>query len=258
VRARSLPRFLRDGIIRLGRKAITPAVLTTIGLILGVGGSVVFGKAALLLAVPACITAALLVRLRLLRRKGLQKRVPHALALIAIMLPDADAIRYLEMMASPLAEVTERGDRRRIIRDSIAHSPAAVMIAWSGWLRTRMVALAVRYCRPQVEHIESVIKHSPPPSLLTSPIRQRQLRQYWLRLRLICYVLISATGQWQYQELATSARTLAHRCRRLAQHTGNDEFMEDAVTAAALALHVHQGTRELATALDEWQPDIAP
>lgn len=137
-----------------------------------------------------------------LRRHHL-RYAPWPLTITALFMPQADARRYLEALASGFYELRGR-QRRRHMWNAIRTAPKASLALWHCWLRAKWVALAVCALTDRVHRVQGLIESTPPGSR-----RHRAARR---RLRLYCRLVLCATGTWQYDEIARPARALL-RCR---------------------------------------------
>lgn len=199
MRTHSLVCFLRTVFARHRKTLVLLGILAIAGLIF-----LVVWRSAGKIAVFA---GALLVISRVLvfcdlRRHHL-RYAPWPLTITALFMPQADARRYLEALASGFYELRGRL-RRRHMWNAIRTAPRAVLALWHLWLREKWVALAVRGLTDRVHLIQGLIESTPPGSR-----RHRAARR---RLRRYCRLILCATGTWQYDEIARPARALL-RCR---------------------------------------------
>jgi hypothetical protein len=181
------------------------------------------------------ISVAALIRIIDLRR-GALRFVPWSLTIIALVMPRPAALTYLEELGHSANAVRGR-ERRRHVRVAVVAAPRTLVTVWHGWLRSKVVWLAVRVLSRRVHAVQHLIEDA-----AVGPRYRLALR----RLRRYCRVILCATGSWQYHEYAGPARALLESCRR---SDGSDDV-------AALA-RVRQDVEKLACALTSRRPGRA-
>ena len=180
------------------------------------------------------ITSAGVIRTFDLRRGGLEF-VPWPLTIIALIMPWAAAHRYLEELGNSANEVRGR-ERRRHVWNAVVASPGTLVTVWHGWLRAKLVKLAVRALCHRVHQVQLLIRETTPAP-----------RQYQ-RLRWYCRLILCATGSGQYHVYADPARALLRSCRQSAENAGG---------GAELDARILNEVEKLACALTSRHPDHA-
>ena len=162
--------------------------------------------------------------------------MPWPLTIIAVAMPRPDARVYLEDLGHSANAVQGR-ERRRHVRVAIVAAPRTLVTVWHGWLRSKMVWVAVRVLSRRVPGVQHLIE--------SSAVGSRRYRVALRRLRRYCRVILCATGSGQYREYAAPARAILECGRR----PGYDD--------AEAAARVRQEVEKLACALTSRRPGRA-
>jgi hypothetical protein len=153
-------------------------------------------------------------------------------------MPRSDAHIYLEELGHSVNEVRGR-ERGRHVWHAVVASPGTLVTVWHGWLRERLVRLAVHALSRRVHQVQLLLRDA-----AAGPRRHRVALR---RLRWYCRAILLATGGWQYHEYSGPARALLLSCRRSVEHGGGTEM--DA--------QILREVKKLAGVLTKRSPDLA-
>lgn len=250
MRVRSFPRFVRDGFIRLRRTAAVPGVLAPAGLVLVLLWSL-FGHCdpRTLLAATGFLVAAIGCRLWDLRDATKGKCASLRLSLIALVLPRADAILFLEEYGAMC-----RG--RRGCWGPVANGLVSTVTAtWRGWLRVQLLRAFLPALRVRLVRIDAVLEQTP-AVLACTEAELETVRRCWRQLRWLGGVVRWLTGSWQYQNLGQPAEKLAKWCSELERRVVSRSVRsnDEGARLEVVGLRVRELTKRLIAVAADWSP----